>query len=528
MPVIYRKVCLDRGHPRLDQFALREIKQLLTAPPDRPSSLNLLVFRYMHMIARESLIFLLSASACYFLLANATYSILLIFSWLDLKKKKDEKQSKESKFRSLLTSGQAPACTIIIPAFNEQDVIVESISSYLSLNYPNYQILVVDDGSQDKTFEVLREAFNLEPTPLTRVNRISRAPITGTFRSLTDSRLWLIRQNNHGKAAALNLALDYINSEFCCTADADTIPETACLQSLMGAFTSESGQEIVAAGGTVRIANGASYGQHRILHGNLPRSPLLVFQIIEYIRAFYCGRSGWEWMQSTVLLSGALAAFRVSALKEVGGFDTKSITEDLEIILRFRWQSLNENKKWVIRLIPDPLCWTQAPSSLKTLRRQRIRWQQGLSQTMWKYFSLILNPTYGLAGFFHLPYILIFEWIGPWVELMAYFLVLTALYLKILNPYLVGSLVVFGLAYSVIVSIIAIHLEESRFARHHRGLSAFRFALGAALENFGYRQLTWLYRLEGMIRLPFQQPSWGRQDRHSVAEEEKSKNSRAA
>lgn len=328
----------------------------------------------------------------------------------------------------------------------------------------------------------------------------------------------LLRQENRGKAGALNTALDFATGEFCCTVDADTIPEKDCIPVLIQAFLDDT-KEVIAVGGTVRIANGASYENHQIVQGRLPHSMLLNFQIVEYIRAFYCGRSGWEWVNATLLLSGAMATFRTSALREVKGFDQTSITEDLEIILRLRWQAVAHRKNWTIRLIPDPLCWTQAPSSLKQLRKQRIRWQQGLSQTMWKYFSLIFNPSYSVAGFVHMPYVLGFEWLGPWIELGAYFVGGAAWYFGLLQNETVLIFMALGLLYSCVVSIVSIHFEEHYFARHHTNSTKIKFLLSVVLENFGYRQFNWLVRLEGMVRLLFQKPSWGRQVRHSIKNE---------
>lgn len=326
----------------------------------------------------EVLRLLLKICAIYFVLANITYFGLLILSWLELRKREANLPVQKSKHQGILSTETAPQVTVIIPAHNEVNIITESVSSYLSVHYSNFEVLVIDDGSTDRTVEVLIDAFHFEPASREKIGALSSVEILEIRRSKKDSRLWLIRQRNHGKATALNTGLDFAQGEFCCTADADTIPEMDCLLHLVGAFQDPQ-HYVVATGGTVRIANGAHYAQHQIQHGELPKSPLLVFQIVEYIRSFYCGRSGWEWVRSTVLLSGAMAAFRVSALKTIGGFEKSSITEDLEVIMNLRWQSLAAQNNWSVRLLHEPLCWTQAPSTIRDLRRQRVRWQQGLS-----------------------------------------------------------------------------------------------------------------------------------------------------
>lgn len=466
--------------------------------------------------AYSALLYLCSA---YFIGANLSYGILLFFSWRKIKARSRIIGRVEEAVKALARDETAPPLTVVIPAFNEEKVIVETVRSYLTADYPNLEVIVVSDGATDGTVAALNRAFRLKPESPERKSQISEAPILRCHRSEADARLRVVEQRRSGKSNALNTGIDFAAGEIVVTTDADTIVESDALLKAALYFVEEP-DKMVAVGGTLRISNGCVVEKGRISRGRLPTSALVRFQIIEYVRSFFAGRLGWDQMGATVLLSGAFAAFKRSALVEVGGFSPTSITEDLEIIVRLRRRFHEWKRPCLLRMIPEPLCWTQVPDTIHELRKQRIRWQQGLIDTLRTHWKLLFNPAYRSVGLAVMPYNFIFEFLGPFVELCAYFVVFDGLATGRLRFDFVSALLVAGILYCVFVALVGVYLEESHFARHHSRKSLNMMIVYSVLEIFGYRQLNWLWRLEAAVRMPFYASFWGRHERRGFREDQ--------
>lgn len=454
-----------------------------------------------------------------FVAANLSYSLLLLLSWRGMRRRQQEMTDAVQTARKLSALASTPSVTLIVPAYNEEKCILESTASFLSTSANKLEVLVVDDGSKDQTCATLIAHYQMEPVTLRRSNRVSTARVVACYESKLDPRLRLIRQENRGKAGALNTGIDYAMGDIVCTVDADTVLETDSILKVTAPFLNAP-ERVLAASGVVRIANGCIFENHHVAQGRLPNDPVVMFQIIEYIRAFYCGRVGWNRLGASILLSGAFSAFKKSALVEVGGFDEKSLTEDLEIVLRLRNHYQATGRPCDIILLSEPMCWTQAPTTLRMLWKQRLRWQQGLASSMLKHKRMVLNPRFGWVGWVTLPYMVVFEWFGPVIELSGYLVLIHQFATDFAHSGNLALMLLGAAVYSFILTVLAILLAHTQFQTHNpkypRRIN-YRLVLFAFLENFGYRQFTWLSRLYGFLKAIHGKQEWGTQDRTQMA-----------
>ena len=451
----------------------------------------------MHSLLPEILKFFSLLLAAYFIVGNGTYTLLMLLSlvsvWLHSWRFHDEglEQWRESPV--------TPPVTIIMPAWNEQDIIVESVRSILQTDYPGMQVCVVDDGSTDATLERLIAAFQLVPSSLISRSRLATRPLRAFYGSRENPKLLIISKENGGKPDALNAGLNMCRTPYFCTLDSDCILERDALLRLMRPVI-RSSQQIAASGGIVRVLNGCTVSNGAVVKVDLPPSALERFQVVEYLRSFLFGRTGWDLLGGTLVVSGAFAAFHRETVIEAGGFSTDTVTEDMELVVRLRRWADCHRRRIRTSFTSEPVCWSQCPRSLNMLARQRRRWQLGLCQTLWKNSKMLFNPAFGAIGLFSFPFHVFVEAAGALVEPAGYLVIpLAAFYdpslLRFLLPFLLLSL-----AYAGFLSFGAVVLEELTHRRypdaHHLAL-LFLYAL---LENFGYRQLVLWYRLQGVVR----------------------------
>jgi cellulose synthase/poly-beta-1,6-N-acetylglucosamine synthase-like glycosyltransferase len=435
--------------------------------------------------------------AAYFLAGNGTYTLLMLLSlvsvWLHNRHHGDEA------LQQLWESPVTPPVTIIMPAWNEEDVIVDAVRSTLHTHYPSVQVCVVDDGSSDRTLERLIAAFKLAPTGLIQRLRLSTRPIRALYSSPECPNLLVVSKENGGKPDALNAGLNVCRTPYFCMLDSDCVLERDALVRLMRPVI-HSPVNIVVSGGIVRIQNGCTVADGQVTRVGLPKTGLERFQVVEYLRSFLFGRTGWDLLGCTLVVSGAFAVFHLETVIEAGGFGTDTVTEDLELVVRLRRWAVEHHRTVRTSFTSDPVCWSQCPSNLPMLARQRRRWQLGLCQTLWKNLKMFFNPAFGAVGLFTLPFHAFVEGLGALVETIGYFFIAAAACLK---PQLLRFLLPFvllSLAYAGFLSFGAVVLEE---LTHRRYPSARQLAIllaYALLENFGYRQLVLWYRFEGVLR----------------------------
>lgn len=450
-------------------------------------------------------------SIAYYFLANTVYVVLLIVAMRTIYRRR---RTYPFLVEALKTRNPiyAPPISLVAPAYNEEVTIVDSVRSFLTLHYPRYEVIVVNDGSKDKTLERLREAFLLEYEDLFYDGRLSPTVVKGTYRSKLYPQLVVVdKENGGGKADAMNVGVGYASYELFCAVDSDSILEEDSLIRIAIPFI-ENPEETIAAGGTIRVANGSLVEQSRVTRARMPRNPLALFQIVEYIRAFLCGRVGWDSLGATLVISGAFGLFRTETVKRAGGYERDSIGEDMELVIRMhRYQREREpDKPYRVVFIPDPVCWTEAPGDRGSLGRQRMRWQRGLAECLRENALMLFNPRYGSIGFLAFPYFLFVELLGPLVEFFGYFAVAAGLGFGLVSRESIFLYFVMGVFYGVAMTVMAVLISEVYFSRYVRLRDFFVLVLAALTESLGYRQLNAWWRLRGLFQfLGGKKVPWG-------------------
>lgn len=451
----------------------------------------------------------------YFLLLNGVYLAMSLFAYGALRRY--ALRLKTLDLERFLRTGGAPPITLLSPAYNEEATCEESVRSLLALSYPDYEILVCNDGSRDRTLEVLKEAFNLESVERVPVSDLPTAAVRAVYRSRRYPNLWVLDKRNGGKADALNAGINYCRSGLFGSLDADTLLEREALLRIVRPFLEDS--TTVAAGGIVRIANGCTIRNGQVERVGLPRKLLPRFQVLEYLRAFLSGRMGWDALDATLVVSGAFGLFDRSTVVAAGGYATDTVGEDMELVVRLHRHCREEGTPYKIGFVPDPVAWTECPETVRGLGRQRDRWQRGLLQSLLRHRVMLLNPRYGRVGLLAFPYFFFLEMIGPLVEGLGYYFFVLTLIDGRASPLFVTAFLTVAIVLGVVLSISAVGLEEMTFRRYPRKRDLVQLFQLGILENVGYRQLTTFWRVRGTVSGLVGREGWGEMKRKGFREE---------
>ena len=401
-----------------------------------------------------------------------------------------------------------PPVSIVLPAYNEEAGVVASVRSLLDLRYPRHEVIVVNDGSTDGTIDRLRDAFDLVPVREALRTRIPTAPIRGAYVSRIHPNLWLLDKENGGKSDALNAGINAAAHAYVCAIDADAVLEQDSLLRMILPFVDDP-DLVVAAGGIVRVANGAVIESGRLVDFKLPASRIARFQILEYYRAFLVGRMAFDSLNAVLIISGAFGLFKREIVEAVGGYAHNTVGEDAELVARLQGHLRRQGEPFRIRFIPNPVCWTEAPSDVRTLSRQRRRWQRGLGETLWRHRRQIFNPRAGAFGLFTLPYFLFFELLGAVIEALGIPVVVIAWATGVLSVSFFVLFLLVSVLLALIVSISSLLLEEYAARRYERRRDMVRLVVCALTENLGYTQLTAYFRCCGFVDLLRGRRDWG-------------------
>ena len=439
---------------------------------------------------------------------NSIYFLLMILGYFALRHEHIALNRTER--NALIKSRLVPAVTVLSPAFNESATVRESVRATLGLEYPNLEVIVINDGSTDDTLNILIKEFKLYRSSRQFVGDIPTKRIRGIYES-RELRLLVIDKENGGKADSLNAGINAARTPLVTAIDSDSLLETNALYYVVGPFLRD--ETTIATGGIVRVVNGCDVKHGRVQNVRVPRSMLARFQIVEYLRAFLGGRIAFSFMNSLLLVSGAFALFRRDAVLEVGGFRTSTVGEDMEIIVRLHHHFRKQRKKYRIIFVPDPVCWTEVPENLKTLHRQRNRWQRGTVESLSLHMEMCCNPRYGLAGMFGFPYCFAFEMIGPLVELFGYVFTIAGLFFGFISWQTAALFFFVSVVFGILLSISAILLDEFTLRRYPSVKDVFILFYAALLENFGFRQLLTLWRVQGLFDGLRQKQGWGVMER---------------
>ncbi len=442
---------------------------------------------------------------CYFIALNGGYLMLNAIALRTLRIKGQEL------FMADLPraySGLEPPVSILVPAYNEEATIAASIRSMLQLSYAEFEIVVVNDGSKDGTMDVLRREFGLLPFPEAYRRQIPTAEVRQVYRSTRYPNVRVIDKDNGGKADALNAAINVSRYPLVCGVDADSILQRDSLAKVTEPFLRDP--TVVAAGGTVRVANGCQVSGGFLTKVGLPRNIWALFQVVEYLRAFLFGRLGWSAMNGMLIISGAFGVFRKDAVVMAGGYRRDTIGEDMELVVRMHRLLRAKKQPYRIEFVPDPVCWTEAPEDYRTLKNQRVRWQRGLAESLNANWGLVFSRNGGVPGWVAFPFMLLFEWLGPLVELGGYAFMLWAFFTGLISWQAFGAFLFVAIGLGILLSASGLLLEEMSFHIYPRGKQLLMLGLVVVLENFGYRQLNAVWRLTGLYRWAMQkESSWG-------------------
>ena len=446
---------------------------------------------------QHALVFFNLLILSYFLAGNGVYTALMVISlkaiWLHARR------SAYQGLADLRTSTLTPAVTILVPAWNEERIIVETVRSALGVDYPHLFVVVIDDGSTDSTLKRLAMAFKLVPTDHDYCPVLPTCEVLGFYANPQIPNLLAVQKKGGGKPDALNAGINLCQTPYFCCLDADCILERDSILRLMELILN-SAKETIVSGGSVRIINGCTEKNGQITKLGLPRTSLERFQVVEYLRSFLTGRNGWALLGGTVIVSGALALFQHQAVMEVGGFSRDTVTEDMDLIITLRGWAADTQRDIAMAFTSDSVCWTECPANLMMLNRQRRRWQLGLCQTLRKHHSMFFRRRYGVVGMFSLPFHFYVECLGSVVEFLGYLLVPLCFLTDLISPGLLLLIIFVGLAYGGFLSVGAILLEEMTCRRYPQPRDLVVLLAYGLLENVGYRQLVLFYRVQGMLK----------------------------
>lgn len=415
---------------------------------------------------------------------------------------------------ALLQSANLPSISVLAPAYNEEANVVENIRSLLTLNYPSFEIVIINDGSKDGSLQKMIDTFQLEPEELVHYHHIPTKKVRGIYKSKIKAyrNLRVIDKENGGKADALNTGINCCNHDLICCIDVDCILERNALLKLIRPFLNDT-RRVIASGGIIRVANNCVIEDGRILEVRLPGTFIARAQILEYFRAFLMGRMAWSRVDGLLLISGAFGMFDKKTVIEAGGYDHTTVGEDMELLVRMRRIMREQNIPYTVGFVPDPLCWTEVPENKQILMRQRNRWARGTIETLMKHKKMLFNPKYGVLGLLSTPYWMFFEWLAPIFESIGIlFFIILILFGKVnLMVFSIFFLVIYS--FSVLFSITAIYFEEYSFQQYKKPKYMFQLMRTALLEPLLYHPIVMWAAVKGNIDLLRGKKSWGQMTR---------------
>ena len=454
-----------------------------------------------HLIVFLQVVFL-----CYFILINLFYLILFLLSSVGIFLY--HRKYGNITFYEIRKSNIAPPISILVPGYNESKTIVSCVQALLVLSYPDYEIILINDGSTDGTLETMQRAFKLKKTARVYHRTLPTNNVRGIYKSSVFPNRVVVDKENGGKADALNCGINVSQYPLFCTIDADSLLERDSLLRVVQPFLGNYFKTI-ASGGMVRVGNGCTVSNGMVTKIELAKEWLPNFQVIEYLRAFLSGRMGFSVMNSLLILSGAFSLFKKEAVIQAGGFRARTVGEDMELIVQMHQTFREKRKPYLISFIPDPVCWTEVPTRFSELMRQRSRWHQGLGETLFRHWKMLLNPRFGLIGLVVMPYFLFVEFFSPFFEFFGYGFFTFLLILRPDSWQLPAAFFILAVLFGILLSLAAVLLEEFTLHRYPKMENFLKLWAATFLENFGYHQMTVLWRIKGIWGLIKGERSWG-------------------
>jgi cellulose synthase/poly-beta-1,6-N-acetylglucosamine synthase-like glycosyltransferase len=426
----------------------------------------------------------------------------------------ESRQTSDTELRDLLERDVFKPVSILVPAFNEEASIVASVRSFIRLHYPRFEVIVVSDGSTDSTMDRLIEAFALVEEPRVWARTIPTARVLRVMRSLRHPGLVVVEKENGGKSDALNAAINIARYPLIAPVDSDSMLDAQAILRASRNFVKDD--SVIAVGGTVRPLNGATISEGRPTHLHMPRTWIERLQVVEYARAFFLGRAGWTRLGALLIVSGAFGLFRRDVVLAVGGFWTGTVGEDMELVMRLHKEHVQRGTPHRIVFSPDPICWTEVPSDLGTLRRQRNRWHRGLWTNLWRHRDMLANPRYGRLGLFAVPYFWLFEGLGPVIEILGFGSLAVAAAFGVLDPHVFWLFLCLAVLHGMVLSQVAAGVEAMLLHRYSSPFDRFILFAASLMEFLGFHQILALERFRATFQGRRKRGQWGAMQRSGI------------
>lgn len=435
----------------------------------------------------------------YFLILNSFYAFILLLGFPALFRRAVEISAED--VNHLFFSEHLLPVTIIIPVYNERDIIQETISSVYNLDYPHYFLIIVNDGSDDDTLQILKEKYDLAAVPPPFPERVKTKPVKNVYRSKKLPNFIVIDKERGAKEDALNAGLNACTTPFYLATDADALLEPDLLRRLSLPLLIR--KNTIALGGALRVANGCTIEKGLVKEAHLPKKYFAKMQVIEYFRSFFFGRLGWNILGGPFIICGVFSFLDKNTVLEIGGYRANVPAEDLDLIIRMHGKMHEQKRKYTIEHVGDASVWTEVPQDYKSLSRQRQRWYCSALDVCWKYKYMCFNPAYGRVGMLYLPYLLLGEALSPLIELFGYLYIVFAWIVGVLNLSFFWMFILISLGYSTLLTFISLGMEQMTARKYNKTTEIIRLILYGCMENLGYRQLNVLWRVQGFFRFFF-------------------------
>ena len=428
-------------------------------------------------------------------------------------------KTKFTNYTLLAASEHAPSLSIIAPAYNEEATIIENVRSLLSIHYNNFEVIIVNDGSKDRSLQLLIDEYDLEKADYFFEQPLKTKEVKAIYKSkkLVYKKLIVVDKLNGGKADALNVGTNVAHNDYIVCIDVDCILEQDAMLKLVKPFLDNADGRIIATGGVVRIANSCQVENGKIVKVNLPKQFLPRMQTLEYIRAFLLGRMAWSRMNGLLLISGAFGAFDKEIVIKAGGYDHNTVGEDMELVVRMRRYMRDNKLPYKVAYIPDPLCWTEAPSSFKILGRQRNRWTRGTIETLKIHRTMFFNRKYGVLGLISYPYWFFFEFLAPIVEFLGFMLFIVFIILGLANWSFAIALFALVFCFAILYSVFAILMEVMTYNQYKKRSEIGMLVLTAIVEPFIFHPFVVWAAIKGNIDIIRKKNAWGEMSRQGFA-----------
>ena len=423
-------------------------------------------------------------------------------------------------YKEIMSSNISPSISIIAPAYNESLNIVENVRSLLSNHYVNYDVIIVNDGSKDDSLEKLIDVYDLVPVNYLINEQIPTKPLRkGIYKSTNPAfeKLIIVDKENGGKSDALNMGLNISNSKYVACIDVDCLLLEDSLQKMIKPFLEITDRRVIAAGGVIRISNSCVVKDGKLHDVNFPKKLLEQGQILEYIRAFLLGRMAWSRLNGLLVISGAFGLFDKKIAIRVGGYDTKTVGEDMELVVRMRGHMEELKKKYKVAYIPDPLCWTEAPDNYKIFISQRNRWTRGTIETLRRHRKIGFNPKYKALGMLSYPYWFFFERLAPVIEVVGLFYFGILILINLVRWDYSFAFITLAYLFTVFFSLIALVTEELTYHQYKKKGTGFRLLRIAFLEPIVTHPFILYAAIRGNIDYYFnKKKKWGEMTRKGM------------